>query len=244
MNTSSKIALVTGATRGMGLETVRQLAEAGVQTILTGRNHERAIAAAQSFQAQGLPVEALQLDVTDPGSIRVAAHVVQLRHGRLDVLVNNAGIVMDEFGKIPSEQTLETWQVTFATNLFGVIAVTQAFLPLLYQAAHGTIVNVSSAESLLSFNHSSHAVASSAKSPVYSVSKSALDAWTLQLQQELEGSRIVVRSVYPGSMRTALRSGPGELPVTEGARLSLRQALSGHYNQRGGLVHQEQVPSW
>src|SRR5690606_12112225 len=146
MKNHTKIALVTGATRGVGREMVRQLAEAGVHTFLTGRNRDRAIAAALEFQAQGPPVDALPLDVTDPGSIAIAAHTLQTRHGRLNVLVNNAGVLMDEFGKIASEQTLETWRVTFETNLFGLIGVTQAFLPLLHQSGDGCIVNVSSIE--------------------------------------------------------------------------------------------------
>src|SRR5215475_1838045 len=131
MSVDRKIALVTGATRGIGLETVRQLAEKGVRVMLAGRNRDNAIATALKLQDTGLDVEAGTLDVTRAGSIAAAVAEIARKYGRLDILVNNAGIRIEEYGKRPSEQPLQQWRETFDTNLFGVVAVTKAFLPLL-----------------------------------------------------------------------------------------------------------------
>src|SRR5207342_3727195 len=135
---------VTGATRGIGLETVRQLAHQGVHVLLAGRDRNKAVEAALTLQAEGLSVEAIALDVANDDSIAAAAQDVARKHGRLDILVNNAGVLVDDWQRKPSEQSLATWRETFDTNVFGVVATTQAFLPLLRLAPSARIVNVSS----------------------------------------------------------------------------------------------------
>ena len=121
-----KVALVTGATRGIGFETARQLAGAGVHVLLAGRNRDKAVEAALKLQAEGLSVEAVALDVVDELSIAEAAAHVARRHGRLDILVNNAGVLRDDTARKPSEQAMSTWRETFETNVFGVVATTSA----------------------------------------------------------------------------------------------------------------------
>ena len=221
MNTASKIALVTGATRGIGRETVRQLAEAGVHTILAGRSREKAVEAALDLQSQGLPVEAIALDVTDSASIAAAVKEVEQRHGRLDILVNNAGILVDDGSKGVSGQSLETWRTTFDTNVFGLIDTTQAFLPLLRKSGAGRIVNVS---------------------------KSAVNAWTVHLAHELKDTGIKVNTIHPGYVQTDMnKSGDqqnGELSVPEGARTSVRLALIGNDGPTGGFYYFDQVLPW
>ena len=177
MNThQNKIALVTGATRGIGLETVRQLAEAGVHTLLAGRKRDTAVELALKLQAEGLPVEALQLDVTDAASIAEAVEQVRQRHGCLDILVNNAGIMIENPAQAPSEQSLDTWKRTFDTNVYALVAVTQAFLPLVKQSKSGRIVNVSS----MLGSQTLHADPSSGiydfKIPAYNASKAAVNS--------------------------------------------------------------------
>ncbi|HBK47378.1 MAG TPA: short-chain dehydrogenase [Xanthomonadaceae bacterium] len=244
MNDTHKIALVTGATRGIGLETVRQLAQAGVHTLLAGRKRDDAVAAALKLQAEGLPVEAIQLDVVDDISIAAAVGTVEQRHGRLDILVNNAGIMIDDMTRKPSEQTLETWRRTFDTNLFAVVAVTRAFLPLLRNSKAGRIVNVSS---LLGSN-TLHSDPSSPiyhfKVPAYNVSKSAVNAWTVQLAYELRDTAIKVNTIHPGYVKTDMNAGEGEIDIPTGARTSVEMALIGPDGATGSYTHLGQVLPW
>ncbi len=244
MNNSQKIALVTGATRGIGLETVRQLAEAGVHTLLAGRNGERAQAAASQLKADGLPVEAITLDVTDGKSIASAVAEVRERYGRLDILVNNAGILLDEFGRAPSEQTLDTWRKTFDTNLFALIAVTQAFLPLLKTAPAGRIVNVSSILGSIALHTDPASPIYDFKVPAYNVSKSAVNAWTVQLAYELRDTPLKVNTIHPGYVKTDMNAGEGELDIAEGARTSVALALIGTDGPNGSFSHLGETLPW
>jgi len=244
MNNSQKIALVTGATRGIGLETVRQLAGAGVHTLLAGRNGERAQAAASKLKAEGLPVEAITLDVTDGKSIASAVAEVRERYGRLDILVNNAGILLDEFGRAPSEQTLDTWRKTFETNLFALIAVTQAFLPLLKAAPAGRIVNVSSILGSIALHTDPASPIYDFKVPAYNVSKSAVNAWTVQLAYELRDTPLKVNTIHPGYVKTDMNAGEGEIDIAEGARTSVALALIGNDGPNGSFSHLGETLPW
>lgn len=239
-----KIALVTGATRGIGLETVRQLAQAGVHVLLAGRDRAKAMDAALQLQGAGLPVEAIELDVTDAGSIAAAATAIANKHGRLDILVNNAGIARDNAQRKPSEQTLVHWRETFDTNLFGVVAVTQALLPLLRKSPAGRIVNVSSILGSLTLHSDPASPIYDFKVPAYSASKSALNAWTVQLAHELRDTSIKVNAVHPGYVKTDMNAGEGELDVAEGARTSVRMALLDEAGPNGGYVHFEETLPW
>lgn len=248
MNDTTKIALVTGATRGIGLETVRQLAQAGVHTLLAGRKRDDAVAAALKLQAEGLPVEAVQLDVLDPISIEAAVGTVRERHGHLDILVNNAGIMVDDLQRAPSEQSLETWRTTFDTNVFAVIAVTKAFLPLLRLARAGRIVNVSSALGSISLHSDPASFIYDFKIPAYNVSKSAVNAWTVQLAYELRDTAIKVNTIHPGYVKTDMNNSGGEqrgeIEVDEGAKSSVQMALIGADGPNGSFTYLGQVLPW
>ena len=244
MSDITKIALVTGATRGIGLETVRQLAAAGVHTLLAGRDRAKAVDAALKLQAEGLPVEAIELDVTDTASLSAAADAVAKKHGRLDILVNNAGILVDTMGLKVSEQTLDTWRKTFDTNVFGLIATTQAFLPLLHKSDAGRIVNVSSLLGSLAMHSDPASPIYNFKVPAYNVSKSAVNAWTVQLAYELRDSKIKVNTIHPGYVKTDLNGGEGEIDIPTGARTSVRLALIDDAGPNGGYFYQEQSLPW
>jgi NAD(P)-dependent dehydrogenase (short-subunit alcohol dehydrogenase family) len=244
MNASTKIALVTGATRGIGLETVRKLAQAGVHTLLAGRDLAKAQAAADTLRADGLPVEAIQLDVVDSASIAKAAATVADTHGRLDILVNNAGIALDDSTLPRSSQPLGVWRDTFDTNVFGLIETTQAFLPLLRRSPSGRIVNVSSALGSLAMHADPTAPFGDFKLPAYNVSKSAVNAWTLQLAAELKGSTIKVNTVHPGYVKTDMNKGGGDLEIAEGAETSAAMALLGEDGPTGTFQYRGQILPW
>ena len=244
MSNTSKTALVTGATRGIGFETVRQLAQAGVHTLLAGRDRARAVEAALKLQAEGLPVEAIVLDVTNADSIVAAADEVAKKFGRLDILVNNAGILRDEQGKKISEQSLQAWRETFDTNLFGLIAVTQSFLPLLHKSPAGRIVNVSSLLGSLTLHSQPGSPIYDFKVPAYNVSKSAVNAWTVQLAYELKDSKIKVNTIHPGYVKTDMNAGGGEIEVPDGAKTSVALALIDDAGPHGSYRYLDEVLPW
>ena len=249
MSTQEKIALVTGATRGIGLETVRQLAETGVHVLLAGRNRDKAVEAALQLQRQGLLVEAIALDVTDSASIAAAAQEVERKHGKLDILVNNAGIIADEADKGVSGQSIATWRKTFDTNLFGVIETTQAFLPLIRKSDAGRIVNVSSLLGSISEHQNPASFIYDFKGvPSYNVSKSAVNAWTVHLAHELKDTGIKVNTIHPGYVKTDMNKAGdqqnGELEVADGARTSVRLALIDNAGPTGGYYYFDQVLPW
>jgi len=244
MNATQKVALVTGATRGIGQETVRQLAEAGVTTLLAGRDPARTQAAADKLKAEGLPVEPITLDVTNADTIQKAVAEVKARFGKLDILVNNAGIVVDDFAKAPSEQSLDAWRETFDTNLFAVVEVTKAFLPLLKAAPAARIVNVSSQLGSLTLHVDPTSPIYNFKVPAYDASKSALNSWTVHLAYELRDTPIKVNAVHPGYVQTDMNGGQGEIDVPTGAKSSVGMALIGADGPTGSFTYLGKALPW
>ena len=247
MTNFTKLALITGATRGIGFETTRQLAGHGLKVLLSGRNHANVIARVHDLRSAGLDVEPLVLDLAQPASLTAAADEVQDRFGRLDVLVNNAAIRIEEYGKRPSEQPLAQWRETFETNLFGTVAVTQAFLPLLRASEAARIVNVSSLLASLSThgNRDSYAYHDKFKSlPGYSASKSALNSWTVHLAYELRDTGIKGNAAHPGYTKTDMNDGDGDLEVEAGAATSVRLALLDASGPTGGYFHLDAEIPW
>ena len=241
----SKIALITGANKGIGFETARQLAQSGgVHVVLAARDRARSVQAALTLQAEGLDVEALTLDVTDAGSIAAAAAWVTDKFGVLDILINNAGIGLDEGSKAVSAQTLDTWRKTFDTNLFGVIAVTQAFLPLLRKSDAGRIVNLSSILASLTLHSDPSSPVYDFKIPAYNVSKTALNGWTVQLAYELRGTKIKVNAAHPGHVKTDLGGPSAPMEVVDGAKTGVALALIGPEGPNGAFIHRGEPLPW
>ena len=240
---AKKIALVTGATRGIGLETVRQLAQNNVHVILAGRDKDKAEKAAQKLRDEKLDVESLALDVTDAKSIAAAAKEIGAKHGHLDILINNAGIMLDDVQKKPSEQTIDVWRTTFDTNVFGLIQTTNAFLPLIRKSDGGRIVNVSSILGSITLHAQPGSPIYDFKVPAYNTSKSTVNAWTVQLAYELRDTTIKVNAIHPGSVKTDMNA-QGAIDVQTGAKSSVELALIGNDGPSGTFSHLGQTLPW
>ncbi len=211
--------------------------------LLAGRDRDKAVQAALALQAEGLPVEAIALDVTNDASIAAAVEDVAQRHGRLDILVNNAGVFIDDMGKAPSEQTLSTWRTTFDTNLFAVVATTQAFLPLLRRSDAARIVNVSSILGSIAEHLDPASPIYNYKVPAYDASKTALNAWTVHLAHELRDTAIKVNAIHPGSVKTDMNAN-GDLDIVTGAKSSVAMALVGADGPTGSYTHLGETLRW
>lgn len=238
-----RIAFVTGANKGIGLEIARQLADAGVTVIIGARDPERGQAAAQDLVARGLKAEAVHIDVTDGDSIAAAAETIRNRHGRLDILVNNAGIVDAQDGP-PSSGSPEAARRIMETNFIGTLAVTQAMLPLLRRSPAGRIVNLSSSLGSLAVNGDPTSPYYSARLIGYNASKAALNMLTVQLAAELRDTAIVVNSVSPGYVKTDLTGHTGFMTAEEGARLPVKYALLGEDAVSGRFVEPDGETPW
>lgn len=210
------IALVTGANRGLGYATARALAQAGGSVILTSRDPGRTADAAGALRAEGLDVRALWLDVTSPSSIAAAVEHVQGEWGRLDVLINNAGILPEATDGAENEfASAEMFEKTYEINVFGAVAVTEAFLPLLRRSAKGRIVNVSTTMGSLTDQANPDSPWYQLSVPAYRSSKAALNSVTISLAKALADTDIKVTSVCPGSVQTDLAPGNREqAPLT------------------------------
>jgi len=238
------VALVTGANQGIGLQIAKDFVAHGFAVLVGSRNLERGEAAATEV---GADAHALQLDVTDQASIAAAAARVRREFGRLDVLVQNAAISntkkssgqsVEAYAKTtrPSNVSLDEMRAVWDTNVFGVLAVYQAMLPLLRETKGARIVNVSSGVGSLTTNSDPAFAYRSIFGPVYPASKTALNALTVAMAIELEPEGIRVNAVTPGYTRTNLNAYQGTETLEEGAREAVRVALLGPDSPTGGFT--------
>jgi NAD(P)-dependent dehydrogenase (short-subunit alcohol dehydrogenase family) len=239
------VALVTGANQGIGLQIAKDLVAHGFTVLVGSRDLARGEEAVRTIDGDA---RALQLDVTNKASIAAAAQRVRNEYGRLDVLVNNAAIShtgpmagrsVEEYAKStrPSNVSLEEVRAVWETNVFGVLAVYQAMLPLLREAPAARIVNVSSGVGSLTMNSDPAYPWRSIFGPVYPASKTALNAMTLAMAIELEPTGIKVNAVSPGFTKTNLNNYAGTETVKEGAAEAVRVALLGPDGPTGTFTH-------
>jgi NAD(P)-dependent dehydrogenase (short-subunit alcohol dehydrogenase family) len=240
-----RVALVTGANQGIGLQIAKELAAKNFTVLVGSRDFARGKEAAQMIEGDA---RALQLDVTDRASIAAAAERIRNELGRLDVLVNNAAISntrkrpgesVEEYSKStrPSNVSLDEVRAVWETNVFGVLAVFQAMLPLLREAPAARIVNVSSGVGSLTMNSDPGYPHRSIFGPVYPASKTALNAMTVAMAIELESTGIKVNAVSPVFTKTNLNNYAGTETVEEGAREAVRVALLGPDGPTGTFTH-------
>jgi NAD(P)-dependent dehydrogenase (short-subunit alcohol dehydrogenase family) len=182
MPNAKKVALITGANKGLGLEMARQLGKAGVTVVLAARDLQKGEAAAQALRSEGLDAKFLSLDVTNRQDHTAAAKFLEQNFGRLDILINNAGISMEQFGSgWPSTTTDEVIQHTFDTNFFAPVALTRALLPLLKKSEAARIVNMSSILGSQALHSDPNSPIYNFKSLSYYASKAALNSFTIHL---------------------------------------------------------------
>jgi NAD(P)-dependent dehydrogenase (short-subunit alcohol dehydrogenase family) len=245
MPTDKKVALITGANRGIGFETARQLGQKGVTVIVAARTLQSAEETASKLKKEGLDAFPLKLDVTNAQDREAAAKTITDKFGKLDILVNNAGVGPQ--GGLLAPKTIHTTeeelQNVFGTNLFATIAVTRSLLPLLKKSEAGRIVNLSSIMGSLTLQADPNGPIGF-KPFAYDASKAALNAFTIHLAAELKDTRIKVNSAHPGWVKTEMGSDRAPMEIPEGAKTSVDLALLGPDGPSGRFIHLGKELPW
>jgi NAD(P)-dependent dehydrogenase (short-subunit alcohol dehydrogenase family) len=243
------IALVTGANRGLGLEIARQLGRSGATVVVGARDAGAGEHAVAALVAEGLDAWPVALDVTSNASVEAAAGAVAARHGRLDVLVNNAGI-LPEAGAAPGGEAVDValFETTFATNVFGAVRVIETFLPLLRRSFAGRIVNVSSTMGSLTDQSDPASPYYGVVVPAYQASKAALNGVTVALAKRLHDTSITVNSVCPGWVQTdlggAANRAAAPLTAAEAATVVVDAARRAAGGPTGSFLDRDGVVAW
>lgn len=238
-----RIALVTGANKGIGFEIARQVGQTGACVLLGARDASLGEAAAGTLKAEGIDARFIHIHLGQAATLQAAATAIEAEHGRLDVLVNNAGIT-DRADGPPSQTSIEVVRHVFDTNFFGALAVTQAMLPLLRKSASARIVNLSSGLGSLTLNSDPAWAFAPVKLLGYNASKAALNMLTVQLAAELKDSGIKVNSADPGFTATDLNDHRGHQTVAQGAAAAIRLALLAEDGPTGGFFSANQQEPW
>ncbi len=241
-----KLALVTGANKGIGLETARQLAQRDVHVLLAARDLMKATGAAETLRAEGFEADPVALDVTKSADIAAVAATIGERFGHLDILVNNAGIMVEGDWSVNESATLPVAKIreTFDTNFFGVIELTQALLPLLAKSEAGRIVNLSSILGSLTLHATPESPIYGTKLLAYNVSKTALNGFTVHLAHALKDTPIKVNSAHPGWVKTDMGGESAPMELADGARTSVELALLPADGPTGGYFHLGDALPW
>ncbi len=235
----TRVALVTGANRGIGFEIARQLARRGIMTVMGSRSLDAGKAAAEPLAAEGLVAPVVALDVTDLTSVRAAVAETMGLFGRVDILINNAGVMLERSGTpnfVASSVEAAVVRATFDVNLFGPLTMSQAVLPIMRDQGYGRIVNMSSGMGQLSEMGAEH--------PAYRMSKAALNALTRTMAAELGDGAILVNSMCPGWVKTDMGGVDAPRTVEQGAETAVWLAMLPDDGPSGGFFRDKQTIPW
>ena len=240
------VALITGANKGIGLETVKQLAETGVNVLLGARDLAKGEAAAAPLKAAGLDVHAVKIDVDSDADRKAIAAYIEKEYGVLDILINNAGVLLDGMGvgNKTSTTSQEMLSQTFQTNVLAPVALTQELLPLLRKSAAGRIVNLSSILGSNTLHATKGSPIYEAKTFSYDLSKAALNSFTIHLAHELAGTAIKVNSAHPGWVKTDMGTDAAPMEIPDGAKTSVWLATLPADGPSGGFFHMQDTLPW
>jgi NAD(P)-dependent dehydrogenase (short-subunit alcohol dehydrogenase family) len=242
-NPDIRIALITGANKGIGFEIARQIGASGVRVLLGARDSGLGESAAFKLRSEGIRAEFLHVDLSKHRSIEVAAQTISEKYGVLDILVNNASITDDDDGP-PSTADREAVRRIFDTNFLGTLDVTQAMLPLLRLSLAARIVNVSSGLGSISHNRNPEWDFAQVKLLGYNASKAALNMLTVQLAAELKGTNVKVNSADPGFTATDMSGHRSHQTILQGAAAAIRLALLPDDGPSGGFFSATDEEPW
>ena len=238
MTTEKKVALVTGANKGLGLEIARQLGKQGIVVAIGARDVAKGEAAAARLKSEGIDAHAVKLDVMNAEDIGALPAFFESKFGRLDILVNNAGVNHDFEGEV----TVDTFRRTFEANVFAPYALTQALLPLLKASPAGRIVNHSSSLGSLQLVKTENFGAF--LTPAYTSSKAALNMLTVVASKHLAGTNVKINSAHPGWVKTDMGTDAAPLEVEQGAKTAVRLATLPEDGPTGGYFHLDEALPW
>lgn len=242
----SKVAFITGGNRGIGFETAKALGEQGIELIIGCRDLTKGQAAAKELEKMGFKAKAVIYDASNENSPEAVYKFVEQHYGLLDILVNNAGMIAEDLiGKNSSSfVSKNVLEQTFNTNFFAVVALTQKLLPLIMKSVAGRIVNLSSIVGSLTLHSMENSPINPAKAFAYNASKTALNAFTVHLAQELKDTNIKVNSAHPGWVKTELGGPHAPMEIADSYKTSLRLATLDKHGPTGGFFHEADALPW
>jgi len=245
-DTSNKVAFITGANRGIGFETAKQLGALGIEVVLGVRDLQKGFKAVNELETLGVAARAITYDAAKPETVDAVYDYLDRHYGKLDILVNNAGVAIEQLmgGNNSSTLPADILEKTFQTNLFSVVTLTQKLLPLIRKSAAGRIVNLSSILGSLTLHSMPDSPIAPAKAFAYNASKTALNAYTVHLAHELKDTPIKVNSAHPGWVKTELGGPNAPMELEDSYKTSLYLATLDSNGPSGGFFHETETLPW